>query len=411
MKNNHNFFWFFRISWVNFKKNIPAHGISLGITTVIIGILFLINILYFSGVQFIDAINSENSIVIKKEMHEYSDILTLETVQKIDQSLKGIPTVRSSYDFFLKIPTSIHLNYANLVQFTTDIFFEAYDFEVLKKGKYTQLHEPEAGKIWIILPSKIIFLLNNTAFDSITRDTIGFLNGEIFFWKSTVSEWKNMKSESFYVEGLSDDLPVYAVAIDFWTIFPLLDHFHMAKDKMKVMEMKINYGKSDDLERIQRVLKDIELQHQSTFVHQNIGEENETLKNRYSMFIRLIGSVTIVSIIGMILYIFSLKTALSLEKNKKNIQTLKYLGLGNFSITNIYFLEYLMVFLGSFMIFFITSALSTETMRNYTGNTIAFMIWMTNFRYETHYGVLLIECIGILACMYFIMWKVVSKKI
>lgn len=148
----------------------------------------------------------------------------------------------------------------------------------------------------------------------------------------------------------------------------------MAKDKMKVMEMKINYGKSDDLERIQRVLKDIELQHQSTFVHQNIGEENETLKNRYSMFIRLIGSVTIVSIIGMILYIFSLKTALSLEKNKKNIQTLKYLGLGNFSITNIYFLEYLMVFLGSFMIFFITSALSTETMRNYTGNTIAFMI-------------------------------------
>lgn len=143
---------------------------------------------------------------------------------------------------------------------------------------------------------------------------------------------------------------------------------------MKVMEMKINYGKSDDLERIQRVLKDIELQHQSTFVHQNIGEENETLKNRYSMFIRLIGSVTIVSIIGMILYIFSLKTALSLEKNKKNIQTLKYLGLGNFSITNIYFLEYLMVFLGSFMIFFITSALSTETMRNYTGNTIAFMI-------------------------------------
>lgn len=132
---------------MNFKKNIPAHGISLGITTVIIGILFLINILYFSGVQFIDAINSENSIVIKKEMHEYSDILTLETVQKIDQSLKGIPTVRSSYDFFLKIPTSIHLNYANLVQFTTDIFFEAYDFEVLKKGKYTQLHEPEAGKI------------------------------------------------------------------------------------------------------------------------------------------------------------------------------------------------------------------------------------------------------------------------
>jgi hypothetical protein len=410
MNNRFGIFGLFRISLANFRKNAPSHAVSLAMTTAIIGLLFATNALYYGGRQFIEAIDSENAIVVKKEIRDHSDILNLETVQKIESALKAVPTVRTSYDFFLKFPTSIHLNYADLVQFDTDIFFEAYDFEVLKKGKYTKLHDPEPGKIGIILPTKIIFLLNSTSFESVTRETIGFLKGEIYFGKSSISESKDRVTYPFYVEGLSDDLPVYAVAVDFKTAFPLLDRFKMEKSQTKVMELKISYDTADDLRRVRQVLKTIEDEHGSAFTVQNSGEENAGLKKRYSLAISIVVTAFVALFAWLILYVFSLKAALSLERSKNDIRTLKYLGFGNGGIAAIYFFEHLFAFVGGFLIFFVTAVVFSESLRDFAGNRISPLIGISDFAYQPHFGTLIAECTFVLAVMYVIVWRTVAGK-
>lgn len=401
---------FYKISFSNFRKNIYSHILSILIIILIISTLFFTNVLYFSWKQIIDSINSENSIIIKNEIKWASDVLNIKTVQKIESALSKIPTIETSYNFFLKIPTSVNINYIWLIKFTTDIFFIAYDFNVLKKWNYTKINEHNEDKIWIILPSRALFLLNNTVFNTLSKENIGFLWWEIFFWKSTVTELSNMQSEFFYIEWMSDDLPIYAAAIDYNIAFKILENFNINKQLVKVYEMKINYKNTEDFNKIQESIKIVENSNQSKFLIKNIWEDNEQLKNKYYTIISIVWSVFAFLIMGMILYIFYLKSLLLIEKNKKTTTTLRYLGLSDFFITNIYFLEYKIVLFLSLIIFLTIGYSFDNIINKYISSKISILVWISNFSYEPHYEILIIEYIIIIALIYLMILRKISFR-
>ncbi len=386
-------------------NNLSKTKMSSFMTVLVILFLFLLihlsNIILFNWIKLFSITWAQNNITVDSEKFSWKDKLSLDTVDAIKKSLSWIKDIDVTYNFFFRIPTALKIDYANTVKLDTDIFFMAYDFKELKKTNYKKVHDPDPEKIWLILSSKALYLLNNTVINNITADTVWFLNWEIIFWKSSLADLKKQTKKPFQIEGISDDLPIYSLALDIDTALQALDYFWIDKDELKLNSIQINFKSKNDIPLIDKKLWELWKQRWSEIIFRHTTEDNEKLKSSYKKMIGIFVATFITMLVFCLILIFNFKIWLLIEKNRKTIKTLNYLGLNDYLVTIIYYFEYLFLVLSGLIFFLIIETIFINKIGHFVETNIAFVLWIWDYKFEDKLGVFILEILIILIFIFF----------
>ncbi|MDD5770321.1 MAG: hypothetical protein PHE25_05095 [Candidatus Gracilibacteria bacterium] len=351
--NNKNLLSVFKLSILLFNKN-KKRNIFLIIIFLIIFILnFLILALYIESKSILNKnFNSISDIIIKSEIKNNKDILSFNTLKQLNNSIGVIGNV--SYSYVLKIPIYSEINFLNIKKVDTDLFIMSYDFDILKNSnsykKISYNHDKE--DIGIILSTKIISLLNNFIIKGININTLEYINGELFFGKySYFSNANNIVKKKFYIDGVSDELPIYAIAIDHKLSNEIISQLGININDFKLYEISIKINDLSNYNKIINIINNISGKLGTSFVYYNSNEEVNNIKKYYNKIINFIGIPILLFFCILLNILFIGNLLISIERNTNNIKIFRYLRYKNSYISFIFFLEFQIIFISGLLLF------------------------------------------------------------
>lgn len=289
-------------------------------------LLFIVFLSFIWYHLFIDNISNWNEITIDKVINTSGDdVFKKSFVDKLNTYSNFIWKIR--YDYVLKIPVYWNIKFLSMWKFDTDLFLTVYDFNELTSKGFENFWD-NSNWIWIILPSQSISLIKTFLFDWISWKNLKYLGWDLSFWKSTFlkDDISKIVSTQFHINGLSDKLPIYALAIDKKDVEKiLLKMWSPDLWDYKIHWLRISFKDTAEKQILEENLEKIWKDLGYNIIYSDSGKEAQEISEKYSKIICTIWIPILILIILITYFLFFILLKLKLEENKWVVKTLSYM--------------------------------------------------------------------------------------
>lgn len=289
-------------------------------------LLFIVFLSFIWYHSFIDNIAKWNEITIDKVINTSGeDVFKKSFIDKLNTYSDFNWKIR--YDYVLKIPVYWNIKFLSMWKFDTDLFLTVYDFNELNSKGFENFWDNN-NWIWIILPSQSISLIKTFLFDWISWKNLKYLWWDLSFWKSTFlkDDPSKIVSTQFHISGLSDKLPIYALAVDRKDVEKiLLKMWNPDLWDYKIHWLRISFKDISEKqileERLEKIWEDLGY----SITYSDSGKEAQEISDKYSKIIFTIWIPILILILLITYFLFFVLLKLKLEENKWVVRTLSYM--------------------------------------------------------------------------------------